>query len=403
MAARHWTLLVSGIALALAPVLAPPVHADESAGRTERPERGLSMYTEYSRVTVPGGETVRMDLTLDNRGKHDENVLLTLAKAPPGWKAAIKGGGYEVGGVPVEATKTRVLTFTAEPTKGLQPGTYTFQIDGVTADHAITLSQPVVVTALARKAGQAGALQISTSYPVLRGPTDSSFEFSLEVSNKTDADHVVNLSADAPKGWEVSFKPAYESKQISSLRIKAGASQTVALDVKAPPEARAGEFPITFHATTEGGQADARLQVVLTGTYKLDAETPSGRLSLDAVLGKPATMTLLVRNTGSADNHAVKLSGIGPENWKIDFSPKTIDSLAPDAVKPVEVTLTPAAQALVGDYSVQLTADGEQSSNKTVEMRVTAHASSRWGWIGVGIIVGVIGGLGGLFTWLGRR
>ena len=121
------------------------------------------MYTEYSRVTVPGGETVRMDLTLDNRGKHDENVLLTLAKAPPGWEAAIKGGGYEVGGVPVEAAKTRVLTFTAEPTKGLQPGTYTFQIDGVTADRAITLSQPVVVTTLARKAGQAGALQISTS------------------------------------------------------------------------------------------------------------------------------------------------------------------------------------------------------------------------------------------------
>jgi uncharacterized membrane protein len=114
-------------------------------------------------------------------------------------------------------------------------------------------------------------------------------------------------------------------------------------------------------------------------------------------------MTLLVRNSGSAVNHGVKLSGIGPENWKVEFSPKAIDSLAPGDVKAVQVTLTPAAQALVGDYSVQLSADGEQSSAKTVEMRVTAHASSRWGWIGLGIIVGVIGGLGGLFTWLGRR
>jgi uncharacterized membrane protein len=223
------------------------------------------------------------------------------------------------------------------------------------------------------------------------------------VSNKSDADHVVNLSADAPKDWEISFKPAYEAKQISSLRIKSGSSQTVALDVKAPPDTRAGEYPITFRAATEGGQADAPLRVALTGTYKLDAETPSGRLSLDAVVGKPATMTLLVRNSGSADNHQVKLSGIGPENWKIDFNPKAIDRLAPSEVKPVQVTLTPAARALVGDYSVQLTADGEQSSSKTVEMRVTAHASSRWGWIGVALIAGVIGGLGGLFTWLGRR
>jgi len=36
-------------------------------------------------------------------------------------------------------------------------------------------------------------------------------------------------------------------------------------------------------------------------------------------------------------------------------------------------------------------------------MRVTAHAPATWGWIGVGIIAAVIGGLGGLFTWLGRR
>jgi uncharacterized membrane protein len=173
--------------------------------------------------------------------------------------------------------------------------------------------------------------------------------------------------------------------------------------VKTPPDAQVGEYPVTFHASTEGAQADARLQVMLTGTYRLDAETPSGRLSLDAVVGKRATMTLLVRNSGSAVNHGVKLSGVGPENWKVEFKPKTIDSLAPGDMKAVQVTLTPAAQALVGDYSVQLSADGEQSSAKTVEMRVTAHASSRWGWIGLGIIVGVIGGLGGLFTWLGRR
>jgi uncharacterized membrane protein len=56
----------------------------------------------------------------------------------------------------------------------------------------------------------------------------------------------------------------------------------------------------------------------------------------------------------------------------------------------------------VGDYSVGLTADGEKAS-KTVELRVTVQAGATWGWIGVGIIAVVIGGLGGLFAWLGRR
>ena len=71
-------------------------------------------------------------------------------------------------------------------------------------------------------------------------------------------------------------------------------------------------------------------------------------------------------------------------------------------MKQVEATITPAATALVGDYSVGLSADGEKA-NKTVEMRVTVTAPTAWGWIGVGIIAVVIAGMGGLFAWLGRR
>ena len=400
---RSLWVLVAGLAvLALGPVLVPASHAAESKDKADMPERGISVRTEYSRLTVPIGEKVRMDLTVEDKGRRDENILVALASVPRGWKAAIKGGQFDVGGVPVDSGKSRVLAFTAEPDKGLLPGSYTFEIDGATADHALAVTQTVVVTTQPRKAAAGGALQISTSYPVLRGPTDSSFEFSLDVNNKSDVDRVVNLAADAPKDWDVNIKPAYESKQISSLRIKAGSSQTVAIDLKAPTGTQAGAYPVVFHASTEGGQADSRLQVVLTGTYKLDTVTPTGRLSLDAVVGKPATTTLLVKNDGTAVNHNVKLSGIAPENWKVEFSPKTIEAIEPGDVKQVEATITPAAQALVGDYSVSLTADGEKAS-KSTELRVTAHAPNTWAWIGVGMMAAVIGGLGGLFTWLGRR
>ncbi len=404
----HWVLAAGVAALGLSFGLAPASHAAEShpaesKDLASRPERGISVYTEYSRLTVPLDEKVRMDLTVEDKGRRDENVLVTLASVPHGWKASIKGGQFDVSGVPVDSGKSRVLSFTAEPDKGLRPGSYTFQIDGATADHALAVTQTVVVTTEPRKTVAGGALQVSTSYPVLRGPTDSSFEFSLDVNNKSDVDRVVNLAADAPKDWDVNIKPAYESKQITSLRIKAGSSQTVAIDLKAPAGAQAGTYPVVFHASTEGGQADARLQVVLTGTYRLDAVTPTGRLSLDAVVGKPATTTLIVKNDGTAVNHGVKLSAIAPENWKVEFSPKTIESIEPGDFKQVEATITPAAQALVGDYSVSLTADGEKASSKTMELRVTAHAPNTWAWIGLGMMAAVIGGLGGLFTWLGRR
>jgi uncharacterized membrane protein len=91
-----------------------------------------------------------------------------------------------------------------------------------------------------------------------------------------------------------------------------------------------------------------------------------------------------------------------PENWKVEFAPERIDVIEPGDLKQVEVTITPYEEALVGDYSVAFDVQGEKAS-KNVELRVTVKASTAWGWIGIGIIVGVIVGLIGLFRWLGRR
>jgi len=71
-------------------------------------------------------------------------------------------------------------------------------------------------------------------------------------------------------------------------------------------------------------------------------------------------------------------------------------------MKQITATVKPNAQALVGDYSVAVSLEGEKV-NKTLEMRVTVKSSSVWGWIGVGIILFVIAGLCSLFVWFGRR
>jgi uncharacterized membrane protein len=203
----------------------------------DRPERAISLYTDYSRVTIPHGEPLRLDLTVENKGRRDEDVALTLTAVPRGWKAQIKGGSFAVRGVPVASEKSRTLTFTAEPEKGLRPGTYTFEIEGRSADGALRVTQTIHVTTEERSGAVGGELQVTTSYPVLRGPSDSSFEFSLEVNNKSDADRVVTVGAEAPKGWDVTIKPGFETKQITSLRVRAGSSERVALEVKPPRDA----------------------------------------------------------------------------------------------------------------------------------------------------------------------
>jgi uncharacterized membrane protein len=393
-------ILIAGLAM-LQPATAWA--ADEPAKRDNRPDRGIGVYTEYSGVVVPLGESVRMDLTVENKGKQDEVVSLKLAAVPKGWRALLKGGSFTVTGVAVPEGKTRNLAFTAEPDKGLPAGTYEFMIEGVTLDGKLTARHAIAVTTRERSRMGTEEIQITTSYPVLRGQTDATFEFSLDVANKSESDRTINLAAQAPEKWDVNFKPGYEQKQISSLRVRGSGNQTVAVSVTPPKDATAGEYPVLVRITSGESKAEVKLMVVLTGIYKLDAATPTGILSAEAVTGKPTTVSLIVKNTGSAVNRNLNLSSFKPENWKVEFKPEKLEALEPGQLKQIEVTITPAATALVGDYSVGLMVDGEKSSSKTVEMRVTVKAPTSWGWIGVGLIAVVIAGMGGLFAWLGRR
>jgi uncharacterized membrane protein len=366
-----------------------------------RPERGIAIYPEYSAVTIPKGESVKMDLTLENKGRKDETIDVKISTIPKGWKATLKGGSYLVSGMFVSNGKSRNLALSLEPDKTVVAGTYDFQFDAKTDDGKFASTHKLAVTVQERTPGL-DDIQITTSYPVLRGQTDARFEFSLEVLNKIEVDRTFNLAAIGPEKWEINFKPSYEAKQISSIRIRGGQSQNIAVEVSPPREARSGEYPILVRVSSGEKKAEVKLTVALTGIYKLDAGTPTGILSLEAVAGKPANFSLFVKNTGSAINRNVTFSSFKPENWEVTFKPEKIEALEPEALKQVEVTVKPAAQALVGDYSVGCLVNGEKS-DKTVEIRVTVRASTAWGWVGIGVIIFVIAGLSALFIWLGRR
>ena len=391
---------ISLIALLLISVIPSLILAQEEK-KDLRPERGIAIYTEYAGVVVPKGETVKMDLTLENKGRTDETIDVKISTLPKGWKTTLKGASYTVTGMYVPNGKSRNLALNLEPDNTIGVGTYDFQFDARTEDGKFTSTHKLTVTVQEKTVG-AEDLLATTSYPVLRGQTDASFEFTIEVQNKLEAERTINLLAIAPEKWEINFKPSYETKLISSFLVKGGQSQNVAVQVNPPKDASPGEYPILVRVSSGEKKAEVKLKVVLTGIYKMDAGTPTGILSLEAVAGKTANFSLFVKNTGSAVNRNITFSSFKPENWDVTFKPEKIDALEPNAMNQIEVTVKPAPQALVGDYSVGVMVNGEKS-DKTVEMRVTVKASTAGGWIGIGLIIIVIAGLSGLFIWLGRR
>jgi uncharacterized membrane protein len=109
-----------------------------------------------------------------------------------------------------------------------------------------------------------------------------------------------------------------------------------------------------------------------------------------------------VTNKGSSPLKNIELSSSAPANWEVTFEPAKIASLEPKASTQVTATIKADSKAIAGDYIVNMTAKtAEKSADATV--RMTVKTSVLWGWIGILIIIAILGGVYYLFRTYGRR
>jgi len=387
-------------AMAFAAILA----GQPASGQAAPADRGLSVAFEYPGVEITRAEPVAVGIVLQNRGNSDESLHLSLVRRPEGWSGSVKSGELTVTGVFLPAGESRTLSLEVVPPSKPAAGQHEFRLRARAADGGWEAIESLRVSVRARSsAARAGEeMGLSTAYPVLRGPAEVSYEFTLELENKREDDTTFDLLARGPEGWETNFKPVYEPRYISSFQIRARQSKKLAVEVKPPRDAPAGEYPVLVRISSDSAAAELPLTIIITGTYEISVTTASGSLSVGAIRGRPATINLFVKNTGTAVQSHIGLFAYNPENWDVGFEPERIDGLQPGQTQEVKLTIVPYERALVGDYSVEIRANGDKVS-EPLEFRVTVNASAAFGWIGIAIIILVIGGLVILFRWLGRR
>ena len=68
----------------------------------------------------------------------------------------------------------------------------------------------------------------------------------------------------------------------------------------------------------------------------------------------------------------------------------------------VTATITPAGEAVAGDYVITFTATNDQAT-ATAQVRFTVETSPLWALIGIGIIALILAGLFYVFRTYGRR
>ena len=359
--------------------------------------KGLFLLTDYPSQTVRAGEVTTIRVKVNNAGQMPEPLALALSGVPAGWKIDLLGGGQPVGAVMVGINQDVTVQLRVEVPKDAPIGaqTVTLTAKGPMQQASLPLTLSVGTEAPAK-------LSLKARLPSLRGTPRSTFEYTLTVGNDSGKDLTVALAAQGPANFQSSFAEGFGSNEISSIPIEAGQTKDIKLKVTPPRDVKAGDYPVLVRVAAEGGTAETRVALQVSGQGKLALSTKDGRLSGEAEIGKTSTYTLVLTNEGTAPLDEVELSGTVPANWKIEFDPKSIAAIAPNDRKEVQVMVTPADKAVAGDYmaSFRAAARGEQSA---ADFRISVTTSTLWGIVGIGVIAVALLVLLGAVARFGRR
>ena len=242
----------------------------------------------------------------------------------------------------------------------------------------------------------------SSEYPEQEGSADTSFSFNATLINNSAAEQSYSLSANAPDGWQVAFKPSGESTQVASLSLEPAVSQGLTITVTPPNNVEAGEYTIPCSAISADESLNMELLVKVTESYDITLSTPDGLLSFDTTAGKEKDLTLTVTNNSNVAVEHVNLTASAPTDWNVSFDTPTIDVVEAGATVEVSAHVTPSSEALTGDYVVTFTADASAVSD-SAEFRVAVETSVLWGFAAILIIAALLAGIGYVFRKYGRR
>ena len=384
-AARRRTAAVAVLALLM--LLAAPASVARAA---------TTLSTPWPAVEVEPGSDVTV--TLEVGSSPPQRVDLEVVEAPAGWDTLLRAGGFVVRAVtahdgedPTEVDLEVSIPFDAAE------GTNRITVAATGQDG----SQDQLDVELVVTEEVAGAITLETEFPELSAAADDGFSWNAELRNVLPGETTFALQAAGPPGWIVTARPGSEP-QATTVTLEGGDSETINVDAEPPVTVEAGRYDLLVVATGGGQRAELALVAEVEGTVGIALTTADERLNAEGPSGRVTRIGLVVSNTGSTPLEDVRLSADPPAGWEVSFDPDPLPTIAPGDSLDVTALVTPADDAITGDYALGIEVEAEGRADD-VEIRFQVRTPLGWGAIGASIIALALAGLGVVFRVYGRR
>ncbi|MDC3413470.1 NEW3 domain-containing protein [Aquibacillus sp. 3ASR75-11] len=356
----------------------------------------LTLYTPYTGLSVTPGETITYNVDVINNGSNIQNATFDVQNLPKGWEYTITSGGNNVKQLSIQPSSQQQIMLEVTVPLKVEKAEYNFDLTA-SANGGESTNLPILVNVSEKGTFKT---ELTTDQPNLEGSSDSNFSYTATLKNRTAEKQNYALNSQPPKGWNVEFK--VDGKSVTSVSLEPNGSKDIDINITPAKNAKADTYQIPIKAATSSTSADLQIESVITGTYGLNLTTPTGKLSTDITAGGDKTIKFVVENSGSANLTNIKLSASAPPNWKTEFDTDTIQKLEAGQKTTVQATITAPDDTIAGDYVTTFTA-GTAESSSDATFRISVETSTLWGFIGVLIILAVLGGLYYIFRKYGRR
>lgn len=352
----------------------------------------IDLYTPYTRVSVPPGESVDYTIEIKNNGNETKKIDVSVTGLPRSWDYSLKAGGYSINQIAVLPGQKKTLSLKIKVPLQVNKGNHRFRV--IARNYA---ELPLTINVSEKGSFKS---EFTSDQANMEGHSKSSFTFTTKLNNQTGEKQTYSLRAEAPRGWNVIFKPNY--KQATAVEIDANNTSNISIEIKPPYNVKTGTYKIPVRAVNSSTSAELELEVVITGTYDLELTTPNGLLSSKITAGKEKQIELVVKNTGSSELTRIIFHSSKPKDWDVSFKPDTVLRLGAGENTRVFTTIKADEKAIPGDYGVNITAQTAEVSS-TASFRISVKTPLLWGWLGIAIIILVLGIIYYLFRKYGRR